>query len=536
MRSPASVDAGFVFARGGPMRVTFVYPDVVTPVINFCPAVHVLSAVLKRSGHETALIHVNDGQGVPCDRSAIVQLARDQRPELIAMTATSFNYAYANEIAGWLEEAMPGVPRILGGAHATIQPEDFPASHFDAFCIGEGEEPLLDVVNALEHGRDWSDTPNLVARRPDGSIVRNPVRGFLRDLDALPFLDFDITETRRILEARQAWLSISFSRGCPYECTFCINHLYKQQLKGPHDRMSDYLRRRRAASAVDEMESLVQKFPGQIKVFNFDDDLLPMDKVWMREFAARYRRQILEPYAVKYAINCRATFLDEELSQLFARSGCHEVRIGFETGNERLREQVLGKPIRDADLIHAFAMCDRYGVPTNAFTMMGVPGESEDTLRDTVRMVLRLKPHLMRMTYLHPYAHTRIYDLCMERGLFKPSPVHEDSFTESPLRFEHLADEQIFCFRFLFPWYLNTAWYAGSPPAEHYRRLIGRFEHRSFAELRKSVPEIVECDKQASAQMDRPHFRYFGGNAYYFQLAGKYAPDGRVLAACEPEA
>jgi len=515
------------------MRVLFIYPDLVTPTINFCPAVHVLSAVLKQAGHETALIHVNQGAGVPFDRETIIHRAREARADLIGMTATSFNYPYAEQIAQWLAADLPEVPRVLGGSHATITPEDFADSHFDAFCIGEGEEPLQEMLAALGAGRDWRATSNLVVRDATGNIRRNPVRGFFRDLDALPFCDFDITDTPRILQARQAWLSISFSRGCPYECTFCINHIYKRELIGPHDKMGQYLRRRSPENCVAELEHLARTYPGQIAIFNFDDDLLPMDKPWMREFGALYRRRVLEPFGIKYAINCRATYLDDDLGRLFSESGCHEVRIGFETGSEELRRQVLGKPVRDVDLIRAFAACDRYGVVTNAFTMMGIPDESPRSFAQTLRMVLRLKPYLMRMTFLHPYAHTKIYDTCVQRKLQKPVPVHEDSFTESPLRFEHLSDAQIFCFRFLFPWYLNAHWFGAASAGQAYRDLVAEFEAQPLERLKQSVPEIIRRDAEASRACDRPHFRYFKGNAYYFELAGKYDARGRAVEPCK---
>jgi radical SAM superfamily enzyme YgiQ (UPF0313 family) len=149
----------------------------------------------------------------------------------------------------------PEVLRILGGSHATIQPEDFPTSNFNIFCVGEGEQSMVELCEAIEHGKDWSHIPNFITK-----WGVNPVRGFLKDLNALPFWDFDIIDTKKILAMRKGWLSISFSRGCPYECTFCINHLYKKIEIGPEDKLSDYLRRRSPIAAINELQSLVEKF------------------------------------------------------------------------------------------------------------------------------------------------------------------------------------------------------------------------------------------------------------------------------------
>ncbi|NLB55562.1 MAG: B12-binding domain-containing radical SAM protein [Lentisphaerae bacterium] len=505
------------------MKILFIYPDVITPMINFCPAVHSLSAYLKHRGYQTELIHVNNDNGVPMEPDVISSLAVKSKPNLIAVTSTSFNYRHANEIAKWLRNALPSTPIIPGGSHATVEPEDLTDSAFDAFCVGEGEEPLLEIVESIKLGRDWSKTKNMVVKLPDGTVQRNSTRGYLRNLDDLPFLDFDITDTPKILKARQGWFSISFSRGCPYECSFCINHIYKELTIGPGDKMSDYIRKRSPENTVAELESIVRKYPGQIKVFNFDDDLLPMDKSWMQEYAALYTERILKPYKIKYAMNCRATFLDRDLAKLLADSGCLEARIGFETGNEQLRKVILAKNVSDAALIKAFAACDEFGVHTNAFAMMGLPGENPATFADTVRMIALLQPYLIRMTFLHPYTHTRIYDYCVEHNLFKPGDMREDSFTESPLRFPELTDAQMFCYRFLFPWYVNlTLLGSDSSKTHEYRNLIARFENRTFEELQESVQEIIELDSDISKSIDVPHYRYFGGNGYYFQLAGKY--------------
>lgn len=287
--------------------------------------------------------------------------------------------------------------------------------------------------------------------------------------------------------------------------------------------MSDYIRKRSPENTVSELAALALKYGDALKVFNFDDDLLPMDRKWMIEFAERYARDVFKPFGIPYAINCRASFLDKKLAALFAGSGCLEVRIGFETGNEKLRNDILVKNVSDKELINAFSACDEYGVHTNAFAMMGLPGENHQTFADTVRMIAILKPYLIRMTFLYPYAHTRIYDYCMENNLFKPGKTQEDSFTESPLYFKDLTDAQIFCFRFLFPWHVNVALFGGDvEDALVYKELLARFENKPYDELRDSIRAIIAADSEADAKCKRPHYRYFKGNEYYFELAGKY--------------
>jgi radical SAM superfamily enzyme YgiQ (UPF0313 family) len=486
-------------------QVLFIYPDLSTDIINFSPAIQLLSAVLKQEGCDVNAIHINNEFGTAYDKETILELANGYN--LFALTSTSFNYRYANEIAGWLKEKYPHVLRILGGSHATIQPEDFEASNFDIFCVGEGEDPMTELTHAIQWGLDWTKIPNLITR-----FGRNPVRGFTKDLDRLPCWDFSVLDTKKILEARNGWLSISFSRGCPYECTFCINHLYKKIEMGPGDKMSDYLRRRSPENAILELELLVAQYP--IRFFNIDDDLLTMNKPWMVKFTQLYKERIYEPFGIKYVINARADTLDENTVECLVESGCREARIGFETGNEELRNQLLQKHASNEGLERAFSMLRKYGVMGVAFAMIGLPGESAETFLDTVDMTIKLRPGLIRMTFLFPYKHTRIYDICVEKGLFKTDEIGDNRDYSSPLRFDNISDQQLFCYRFLFPWYVNAIWFEDLS----YANALMEFTQLELFELEASVPAIIERDKELSSNCKTSHYRYYSNNPYYFEL------------------
>jgi anaerobic magnesium-protoporphyrin IX monomethyl ester cyclase len=486
------------------MKILFIYPDLSTDIINFCPSIHILSAILKKEGHQTKLLHINNNHGIGYNEETIKYLSYGY--DLFAITATSFNYKYANEIAKWLKESYPRILRILGGSHATIQPEDFESSNFDIFCIGEGEEPMKELCHNLESMKDWTKISNLITR-----FGINPVRGFQRNLDNLPFWDFDIMETQKIINIRGGWLSISFSRGCNFSCTFCINHLYKKIELGPDDKMSDYLRRRSPGLVIKELISLLEKF--NIKYFNIDDDLLMMNKKWMREFTRLYRENIFTPCKIQYIINARADSLDEETVKMLSESGCMEVRMGFETGNEILRNGILQKKISNESLFKAFTMLRKYNVKSIAFAMIGIPGETWDTFNDTVRMFSMLKPDFIRMTFLFPYKHTEIYDYCIENNLFKEDFEIEDNRDYgSPLKFERLTDQELFCMRFLLPWYIN--FYMGICNNDD----ILKYNKIPLSELKDRLPEIMVTDKELSEKCKVPHYRYFAGNEYYFEL------------------
>jgi len=500
-------------------KLLFVYPNFGTPY-SFHSGIRILSAILKENGYSVDMLHLHEEYGLPDEAEVIISEVKRHAPDLIGFTATTFEYKAANRITGELKKAFPDVPIILGGVHATIKPDDLESSNFDGFCIGEGENALIDLVEKIEKGEDYSDTGSFWFKTK-GGIVQNPQLPVIENLDELPFYDMEILDTRKILEIRDNWLNIGFSRGCPYDCSFCINSLLKK-ITCPDGNLKTYLRKRSVSKVISEFEDIIGKYGKYIEVFNFDDDLLMLYRDWMKEFARKYKERIYEKHHITYAINARVETMDEEVIALMAQSGCREIRIGFETGSFELRKNMLNKAITDEQLINAFALCNKYGIRTNAFAMIGIPGETHETISQTFRLLSILKPYLIRLTFLHPISHTAIYDYCQEHGLFKKGLSVIDQFTESPLRFDYISDADLLRYRLLFPWYLNTYL---PVEANRYSQLIESFRDMSYDELRKpgTSERVIEMDAEISSEMEGrnlPHYCYFKNNLYYFQLKG----------------
>lgn len=504
----------------------FIYPDIGTKSFNFSPAVQLLSSILKREKHKVDLIHVNDCHATPNNNKKIAEELKKRSFDAAGITASSFQYKRANEIAGLVKSLKPGIPVILGGTHATIKPEDIKDSNFDAFCVGEGDEALPELLEAIKKGKDYTGTKNFHFKLRDGTVIKNPIRPFMKNLDSLPYWDMDIMDMHKLLKARNRWLSISFSRGCPYKCTFCINPLLLKINITDKNLLKCYLRKRSVDNVIGEIESIARKFRNEVSVINFDDDLLMLDRKWMLEYAEKYRKRIFLPYGVRYVLNCRVNTVDDEIASKLASSGCLELRIGFETGNEKFRNSMLDKKVTNRQLIKAFRVADKYNIHTNAFTMIGIPGETPETIRDTIDMVTELKPFLIRMTFLYPYYNTDIYDYCRKINIIKDEyGVLPDSFSESPLKFKELTDADLFIYRFLFPWYVNLKLCVKFK--EMISEKISKYRSMNFSRLRKAstFDKILKDDQKLSKLLTSeklPHYRYFSNNLYYFNLSGKY--------------
>lgn len=256
-------------------------------------------------------------------------------------------------------------------------------------------------------------------------------------------------------------------------------------------------------------------------MFNFDDDLLIMDKKWFSEFAEEYKVKIYEKYGIGYVINTRANLITEDVVKKLKDSGCHECQVGFETGSETLRNEVLAKEITNVQLEKAFDLFNKYSVRSLAYTMLGIPGESEISVKETIRELVRLKPTLIRMTFFEPFIGTPLYDYCIENNLFDDKFLNIDNFTKSVVKMDNITNDELSRYHLLFPWYLNVEMMGKEEAGIEYRRLINKYIGLSGDQIDDSAvkEEIIKKDVEISENMMKKkinHFRYFPANKNYF--------------------
>ena len=393
------------------LKVTFLYPDFFAydeerylPEGRIYLGIACLSAYLRREGHETSLIHMVR----PMQREELLARVREEAPDLLAVSSTTHMFPHVRKWLEWIRSSMD-IFTICGGAHPTIDPLGALQAPLDAICRGEGEEALAELCAALEEGRDPSGIPSLWVRRGD-EVRRNPVRPLVEDLDTLPPPDRGIFDPRDLCEQQHERGTLMASRGCPYSCTYCSNHV--QRSIYPNRR--SYVRFRSVDSVMREVHEIIAAdTQGRLRYIRFDDDILTLDKEWFRELAGRYREEVGLPFIC----NSRANLLDEETVRLLAGAGCSVVCMGIESGNRDIRCEVLNRPMPEERIVRAFRLCREHGIKTVSTNMTALPGEGVGELLDTVKLNARARPDCMQVSTFHPYPHTRLYERCREEGL-----------------------------------------------------------------------------------------------------------------------
>lgn len=410
------------------MKVTFVYPDFFQyPDGTFMLegriylGIAYLSAVLKRAGHETSLVHVVQ----PPEREWMVERIKSEAPGLVGFSSTTHMFRHVARWAGWLREEMD-VPTACGGVHPTIATQEvIETPGIDFAAVGESEETIVELCDALEAGGRPSGIAGLWAVRPDGSVARNPARPLATDLDSIPFPDRSIFDPALFCADQHPRGTLMASRGCPFNCAYCSNHAQKSVYPNP----SDYVRFRSPGNVIAEIEQMLAD-DRAIEYIRFDDDILTTDRVWFAELSALYRERVRMPFIC----NSRVNFMDEQMALALAEMGCEVVCMGIESGNPWLREKVLNRHMSNAQIERAFAACRDAGMKTVSTNMFGLPLEETSMVLDTVKMNGRCRPDTIQVSTFMPYPGTELFRLCQSEGLIECERADSIFMGRSPLR------------------------------------------------------------------------------------------------------
>jgi len=389
------------------MRVLFIYPDLSSTITHYTGTlsygVASLAAVLREEGHEVGLLHLIASPREEEFRARV----RAARPELVAFSSNSHYARRLRSWTTWAREAS-GAPVVVGGVHATLAPEEVSAlPDVDFTCVGEGEQALAELCRTLESGADPAGIRNLWVRG-GVSVVRNAPRPQVQDLDALPDPDFSVFDFGRLYDVRKGIFMYLMSRGCPHSCTYCCQHALRSA--APHSGRSwRFLSPRRA---VEQLATLLARHLPEVRLVSFIDAIFFPERAWLEEFAPLYRRRIGLPFAC----NMRADRLDRESAALLRDLGCRCVRLGVESGDERITSQVLKRGLEAADLRRAFALLREHGMARWSYNMVGLPTETLRSALKTVVLNAELDPEFAITFIFYPYPGTALRALCAASG------------------------------------------------------------------------------------------------------------------------
>jgi radical SAM superfamily enzyme YgiQ (UPF0313 family) len=339
-----------------------------------------LSGILKANGHQAGLLlvsHVPD----------LIGAIRAYDPGLIAFSALTGVHHSIEKLAVRIKREL-SIPIIVGGPHPTYSPEMIFGEGIDIICRGEGELAMLELADALEHGKDVTGIRNLHVKTRNGTVHRNDIRPAV-PLDELPFPDRELYYKYAFLRDMPMKRFIA-SMGCPYPCTFChepvIRDLYRKGTK------SEYVRRKSVPRTVAEIKFIADRYP--LRHVHFSDDLffIRNSYAWLEEFADLYPREV----GIPFNCNIRYDSVNQAAADMLERAGCYGAAVGLESGNEEIRERVIRKRSKNDHIVEGARLLHEKRIKVLTTNMIGLPGESLENALETVRLNMELKSDYVR--------------------------------------------------------------------------------------------------------------------------------------------
>jgi radical SAM superfamily enzyme YgiQ (UPF0313 family) len=296
-------------------------------------------------------------------------------------------------------------------------------------CLGEGEEPMLDLVRALERG----DKPGGALAKPIANIwwrggQRPSLRNPIEPLDSLPFM------ARDLLDEHTGVVHMTTQRGCPFPCTYCAARMYNQLYEGT----AEYGRRRSHQSVLDEL--FVLRDAGLLAYVIFLDDTFTIHHPWVREFCKVYGTELRTPFS----LHARVETVNEKLLHQLAEAGCQQITYGVESGSERVRRTIMKRQVTNDRFRDVFRWTREAGIAVTANYMLGLPGETRDDLQQTLDLATELDVLDFGYFVFYPYPGTQLFQECRDRGYLPENYLElPANHRESILRLPDLTQEDI---------------------------------------------------------------------------------------------
>jgi radical SAM superfamily enzyme YgiQ (UPF0313 family) len=248
-------------------------------------------------------------------------------------------------------------------------------------------------------------------------------------MDALPFL------ARDLLDEPPGVIHMTTQRGCPFPCTYCAarmyNHLYK-------DEGAEYGRRRSVRNVVDELHGLREA--GRLAYAIFLDDTFTIHHPWVKEFCQVYGRELGLPFS----LHARVETVNERMLHELAAAGCSQITYGVESGSERIRYEVMRRPVKNDRFREVFRWTREAGIGLTCNFMLGLPEETREDLQMTLDLAEELGVLDFGYFVFYPYPGTQLFHTCRERGYLPEDYLSlPANHRESILRLPTLTNDDI---------------------------------------------------------------------------------------------
>jgi radical SAM superfamily enzyme YgiQ (UPF0313 family) len=375
---------------------------------NTLPSMGLLSlaSVVRKNGYKTSVV---EASSLNLSYDETVRQILSFSPDYVGITATTVSIFHAAKLAGKIKERNKNIKVIIGGSHITAVTNEtlemFPV--FDAAVIGEGEETILKLLNALDSKGNIGDVGG-IAYRQNGSIRINNRQDLIKDLDSIPFPAWDILpdfpkayHPVAIRCRRYPAAHLLTSRGCPHRCIFCDTSVFSRKYRAFS---SGYI--------LEMIKILYNKYG--IREILFEDDVFVIFKKRLVEICEGLLKENLK---ISWSCLGRVHAVKPDILKLMKRAGCWQIGYGIESGDQKILD-FAKKAIMLEQAEEAVKWTKEAGIHTKGFFILGFPLETEESILNTINFSKRIMLDDISANLMTPFPGSEIYSIADKYGKF----------------------------------------------------------------------------------------------------------------------
>lgn len=400
-----------------------------------------LAAVSERRGDEVVIFDCD------VEEKPVAEFVQEFKPHIVGITANTPQVKQAWRTARDIREVYD-CPVILGGPHVSVLPEEScEKPYVDIVVRGEGEDGWIDICNRLEafleenpvysteafmhpENEVFDNCLGVTYKTSDGQIHNTPDRTPIADLDSLPWPAYHLFKMQHYTNLQPATdaidgarsFSIMTSRGCPYRCTFCSQSI-----------MPIKWRSRSPENVLAEWRHLVEDFGAQ--EIGILDDSANIRVKRLEELAQLLIENNLNKVPWIFVNGIRANLASKELLSLLKQAGLKRTAFGVETGDLEIMKSI-DKKIDMETIRQAFKNAKEINLETIGFFIIGLPGDTRETMQRTIDFAIELDPVIANFSMMTPYPGTKVYEMVKRQGRFLINDWEDYVFFEQQARYE----------------------------------------------------------------------------------------------------
>lgn len=337
-----------------------------------------IAAVLEKDQHEVEIL---DSPVENLDLEQVLERIQKFSPDFVGISAITALAEKTKALCSSIRQKLPGIKIFVGGPHPTIRPEEvLEQTEVDLVITDEAENVIMDVIKNFE-------------KHAAKKILH---AGKVKDLDALPYPARHLIDLKKYTALPNNYkvtphsIHVVTSRGCPYPCTFCFD-------------ANSGFRQRSVSNVIAELKMLKQSY--NAKEISFWDDTFTVNRKWVMAFCDA---MIQEKMNLWWGCYSRLNLVDKELLAKMKQAGCWTMFFGIESGNQDLLDNIK-KLMTLEQLKEKVRLVQSFGIEIRGSFMLGMPGETPEKARNTIKFAIDLNPTYAQFTVTTPFPGTELY-------------------------------------------------------------------------------------------------------------------------------